>query len=69
MKKYKVYDYCDIANFANVNGYYITELGEENIGTNFLSLKSYDEDKVISFILNSASCSTYFYECIYSDYE
>jgi len=75
MKKYNVYDYNDIAIFAIKNGYSITGFGEECIGTNFLLLKSYNDDKVISFVLTGANSSTYFYECIYlfqegySDYE
>ncbi len=75
MKKYKVYNYHEIVEFAIANGYSITEVGEEIIGINFLSLKSYNDDKAISFVLTGANSSTYFYECIYlfqegySDYE
>ena len=66
MFKGKLYPYSKIEDFANKNSLDLKELGEENLGQNFVVLENVDNDDVVSFILVGVA-KEFIYECVYSD--
>ena len=67
IKKGLEYNYSQIENFAEENGYAITEHGRDLIGENFIALSHNEKDLTISFVLTGATGTEYIYQCIYTD--
>ena len=64
------YTFDDIENFVNEHNYdlIIEVLGYERIGEHIVIVRSLVNDKIITFMLNSANSDTYYYKVIYTDF-
>jgi hypothetical protein len=67
MKENKNYTYSKVEEFAEKNDFDLEELGNNQVGENFLILKSNSKDISISFVLTGSSNKDFIYKCIYSD--
>jgi len=66
IKRNQIYSYTEIENFAGEE-YEIEEFGLEIVGRNLIVLGHKYKDITVSFLLESASATTYYYECVYSN--
>ena len=67
MKLNKEYIYSKIEKFAETEDFDIEEVGNNQIGENFLILKSNQKDISLSFLLTGATSKGFIYKLIYTD--